>query len=713
MSRPGVLQTYRDEMVAYIKREFGLSEEEADKQFRLACKDRYRPQTAIIVENVEDGRPELKAVDLVTYLDKHADDLVSPSGSFYMQHEKKTGATIQMVQNKLDQRGALKKDQFKAKAAGDVLAYLTAYYGQSSVKITVNSLPGNYGSPYSGFYDKGNYNAITSGGRALIGYANTCIEHVLGGNFGWFSIEQILNHINIHLFDGIDCSVVKSVMDKHRLKWVSSDDLKKFFHEELSIYHRYKDSDYALVDALVDKMKPEEIQFFWYYQNLRHIIMFNDEVFRPWITDLFDLTKVVDDPNVKAEDLFKLDGDLVMMCNVAFYDTVKSGDSSIQVYDLPGKMPEKAIKFVNIANRVQKKIDDMTDIFDTFVNTRLNVPDVQNRKMMQRNSSVISDTDSVIFTVKDWVQWYTNDIYKLTNPAYQISTLMVYWITKAVAHVLAIYSISHGAKGKHIKDMKMKNEFMYPTMCLADIKKTYAGVVTVQEGVILPKPQTDIKGVQLKGSDMCKESTKFAENFIVDDLLMKSLNKKISGHDLIEIVIAREKEIYQDTVNGMTRWCQPESIKGKDGYAKPMSSAYFYYLAWQEIFAWKYGDIQIPTKTIVLPIAEPTPEYFEWLQKESPKICKKFQDFLLRYSKSPSKMALSPIAKQIPKELIPLVKIRDIIYENVKPCRLILSQLGIRCGFDDDKLLFNEVYGDHGLLSRTTNKMEKPTNERD
>ena len=707
MSRPGVLQTYRDEMVSYMKRTFGFSEEEADRRFRLACKDRYKPQTAIIVENVEDGRPELKAVDLVSYLDKHADDIVSPSGSFYMQHERKTGATIQMVQNKLDQRGKLKKDQFKAKAAGDVLAYLTAYFGQSSVKITVNSLPGNYGSSYSGFYDKGNYNAITSGGRALIGYANTCIEHVLGGNFGWFSVEQLINHINIHLHSGIDKEKVHKVMNAHNLKWVDKQMLMEFFHECLRIYHRYKDGDFRIVDELVMRLEKEEVQFFWYYQNLRHVIMFNDEVFRPWINDLFDLSKVVEDPSVKPDDLFKLDGDLVMMCNVAFYDTVKSGNPKIQVYDLPSQMPEKAVKFVNIANRVQKELDKMKDIFDTFIDTELNVPDVHNRKMMQRNSSVISDTDSVIFTVKDWVQWYTGDIYRLTTPAYQISTLMVYWITKAVAHVLAIYSISHGAKGKHIKDMKMKNEFMYPTMCLADIKKTYAGVVTVQEGVILPKPQTDIKGVQLKGSNMCKESTKFAEDFIVDCILSKSLNAKISGHDLIQRVIEREKLIYQDTVNGLTRWCQPESIKNKDGYAKPMSSAYFYFLAWQEIFAWKYGDIQVPTKTIVLPIAEPTAEYFEWLHKESPKICKKFQDFLLKYTKCPSKMAISPIVKQIPRELIPLVMVRDIIYENVKPCRLILSQLGIRCGFDDDKLLFNEVYGEHSLLSRTTNQMEK------
>jgi len=707
MSRPGLLQTYRDEMVSYLKRRYGFSEEEADRRFRLACKDRYQPQTAIIVENEEDGKPVLKAVDLVSYLDKHSEHLISPSGSIYMQHGTKTGATIQMVEHKLAQRASLKKAQFKAKAAGDNLGFLTAYYGQSSVKITVNSLLGNYGYAYSIFYDKGNYNAITSMGRGLIGYANTCIEHVLGGNFGWYSVDQLINHISIHLYDGIDRNAVNAVIENHHLRRVTKKELLDFFHEYLRIYHRYDDSELKRIDDFVnDCLCDEEVQFFWYYQNLRHVMMGNDDVFRSWLNDAFDLTKVEYDNSIQPDELFKLDGALVNMVNVAFNDELSSGNPKIQVYDLPSQMPEKAVKFINVAKRMQSKVDELKDIFDVFINTNLCVPDVQNRKLMQRNSSVISDTDSVIFTVKDWVKWYTGDIYKMTPGAYQISCFMVYWMTVAVGHALKLYSIAHGAQGVHTKDMLMKNEFMYPTMCLADIKKTYAGVVTVQEGVILPSPQTDIKGVQLKGSDICKKSTKFAEWFIVNKILKDSLNQRISGHDLIEIVKEQEKVIYNDTVAGSTEWCQPESIKDKDGYARPMSSQYFYYLAWQEIFAWKYGDIQVPTKTIVVPIAAPTAEYFDQLSKDSPKICKKFQEFIAKYGKAPSKMAISPIATQIPKELIPLVMVRDIIYENVKPLRLILSQLGIRCGFDKDKLLFNEVYGDHSLLARQVNQTE-------
>ena len=173
MSRPRILQTYRDTMVTHLQRKFGFSEEEADRRFRLACKDRYSPMTAVVVETLTEGLPQLKAVDLVTYLDKHADDILSPNGSFYCQHEKKTGKTIQMILNRLKLRKKFKKEMLKFKAIGDTVNQLICYYLQTVIKIGVNSLPGNYGSPYSIFYSKDNYNSITSAGRALIGYANT------------------------------------------------------------------------------------------------------------------------------------------------------------------------------------------------------------------------------------------------------------------------------------------------------------------------------------------------------------------------------------------------------------------------------------------------------------------------------------------------------------------------------------------------------------
>lgn len=716
MSRTGILHAYRAAMVDFICRKLNVDRDKASTVITDIMRDRYKPKTAIVAESSAPGNPGLIAVDVVSYLDKHNDNIITPSGAIFCQHTKKMGSTINLFLSKLKQRKAFKKIMLQAKAVSDFVKAKLYHALQTSTKITINALPGNTGSPYSLFYDKANYNAVTSTGRALISYANTCIEHVLGGNFGWFNVDQLINHLVIHLEEGcIDKDAVMKAIAKHKLKVVEHHELFDFYAKSLRIYHKYKDEELEIVREMVNKLTKEEVQFFWYYQNLRHIFIGNENVFKDWIVETFDVNKVKFE-DVDVGDLFKIDGALVTMINVAFNDIVSSGDPEIQVYDLPKHMPDKAKKFICIAKYVESRLKEIDDLMDIFINTKKCVPDVNNRKFMIRNSSVVSDTDSVIFTVKDWVQWYTGEIYKIVPGTYNIACLMIYLITKAVAHALKMFSIAHGAKGDRVYDMAMKNEFLYTTMCLCKgVKKHYAGVVAVQEGVILPKPDPDIKGLQFKGSNMCREATAFAEKFIIENILLESLDKRIEGQKLIDKVIEFEMRIYNDLQEGKTTWLEPESIKNKTDYANdPDSTPYLYYEAWDEIFSHKYGEIFLPAKIPTVPIHPPSEEYFRWLEQTDPTICRKFRQFLVVHKKSPSKVAISLESGRIPKELTPLVQTRDIIWANTGPERLILKQLGIDCGFEKAKLCFAEVYGkDSKILSIVTDKptLKETTNE--
>ena len=64
----------------------------------------------------------------------------------------------------------------------------------------------------------------------------------------------------------------------------------------------------------------------------------------------------------------------------------------------------------------------------------------------------------------------------------------------------------------------------------------------------------------------------------------------------------------------------------------------------------------------------------------------------LAKNKPPSTFVINPVGGKVPPEIIPLVKFTDIIYHNVKPCHLLLKQIGVACGFEDSKLLFSDVY---------------------
>lgn len=698
--RAPLLKTYRQQIGKFIERMYGVTKDQADAISMDICTEHYKPLTAIIEETKIDGKPEIKAVDLAPYFDSHSNNLMSVSGSIYMQHTQKLSKTIEMTLDLKSDRKREKKEQFKAKAAGNESESLEHYYRQTSIKITMNSLPGNYGSPYSVFYSKANYNAITSCGRALIGYAYSEIESVLGGNFAWFSKDELKQHIFAHLTKGVDCDKVRTVMTKYNLKWVDRQQLFEFYQGVLAKYHKYE--NYFDIAAIISKLSDEEVQFFYYFQNLRHILMENDAVFRPWIKDLFDMDKV---PIFECapEDLNKIDGDLVTLCNVTYHKYIDPGDSKIQVYDLPKERPDLARKFVCIAKYVEDKLASVQDIFDVFVYTPINRSNVQARKMMYRNSAVISDTDSVIFTVKDWVAWYTGNVYDYSDMAYHITFLMIYWIQKAVAQCLYIYSQAHGAQGEFAKVMAMKNEFFYPVIVLADVKKHYAGIVTVQEGVILPTPDIDIKGVQFKGSDICKPATEFAKNFIeIEGLTNMYKHGRISGHELIDKIRTFEQRIRNDIEAGKADWLEALALRPKNDYANPMSSNWYYFYAWQSIFADKYGEISVPTKAPAVQINKPDAHYFEWLSKTNKSIYQKFKKFIETNKRVPPKFVINPVSGTIPRELIPLVKITDIVHHNVRPIHLFLKQIGISCGHEDDKLLFSDVYP----ITETKNKKE-------
>ena len=373
MQRPSLLGTYKNQLKAYLRLKYKVDEAKAEELALEICRKHYRPLTAIIEETKVDNHPVIKGVDLATWFDAQRDNLITPSGSVYMQQEKKLGTIIEMVKKFLAQRSKEKKLMLKAKAAGDKTEQLKHYYAQTLIKIFVNALPGNYGSKYSIFYDKGNYNAITSAGRALIGFAYSEIEAVLGGNFMWLTIDDLKNHILTQIYAGIDEDKVEKVMAKFHLHRVTKDDLYAFYKKELSIYNHYtwyedekvngktiehaayighKEGDYAKVMEMVNLLNDTQVQYLYYFENLRHIIMENDAEFRSRFQNMFNYDLVKQDDSVQPDELFKIDGALVNMVNVAFSKYLQSGDSKVQVYDFPSKRPELAKRFINIARHV-------------------------------------------------------------------------------------------------------------------------------------------------------------------------------------------------------------------------------------------------------------------------------------------------------------------------------------------------------------------------
>jgi len=69
MARQPLLKCYRDQVATYMRRKYGITEQQASDISLELCKEFYKPLTAVVEETKEDGIPVIRAVDLATWFD--------------------------------------------------------------------------------------------------------------------------------------------------------------------------------------------------------------------------------------------------------------------------------------------------------------------------------------------------------------------------------------------------------------------------------------------------------------------------------------------------------------------------------------------------------------------------------------------------------------------------------------------------------------------
>lgn len=660
----------------------------------------YKPRTCTIIDNASYGNAELvDNVDVLKLFDHYNQYIYSPSGSFYYTASKKKSVMYEFIQHYLSQRKILKKEMLIAEEKGNKPLAQIKNYGQSTVKIRVNSVTGGTGSEYSFCYHKPSFNAVTSLSRNMIMNAYAFVERFLIGNFFFPSYDSLLNYIAVI---GQVCPTKEQVdgfMDKYNLIVPELNDVFQMFNGYLSIYTN--EYDPKKLRSIFIGMPEYKRTYLFYANNFYLIANLNRDVLMKHARNVFDesLVDYSDIDNICPADLFKQDGDMLIVLNV--HHNSMFGETTLS--DVPKDKPELAKKLVCIAKHMQQSADPLLKIAEFFCNHKTTIDNVVAHKNMFRKVVPNSDTDSVIFTTKDWVEWYTGS-YNFTEDAFDIDSLITYLLSKAVGWLMYTMSEQRGAIGDDLYAMCMKNEFLYPVLMSCTIPKHYAGPQTVKEGHVLAEPNFDIKGVSFRGSAMQKITLDYAENFLKDiigSVYDPNHRERVGDIDImyfIQKVIDYEVHIIQSLRRGETTYLNVDPVKMKGEYTNPESSIFFNYECWCAAFQDKYGSIQIPTKCHVVPL-DPmgvySTTYKEWLEEKSPEVYKKLYEFLERTgNRKMSRIPLNPVLNKIPEELIPLVNSKSIVFKNCSPLYLAFESLGVSSGIPTKKqVLFVDLYG--------------------
>lgn len=700
--RKKYMQAYIDNAISLLKLSFPNTDEEILKTYvEKVVNEKYTPLLSQAIVNESYGNAKLvDNIDTLKFFNYHQKRILSPAGSVYSTTDEKKSLMYEFIKHYLSTRKVLKKEMLKAEEAGDTVTAQIKNYGQATVKIRANSIIGGTGSEYSFCYNKAAFNSVTSLSRNTIMNAYAFTERFLGGNIYLPTYNHFLNYMTVLINKCPNKEKVEEIINKYHLKEPDDIDIMDFFFESMHTYTN--DIPKGELYSLIHNLPFHQKIFLYYANNFFILAQINGDVLRSMIREVFTMPTYTEEEfnNTDPKDLFNYDGDLLIVLNTHYAYLL--GDVSL--YDAPKDAPDIAKQLVLIAKHMTEKVAPLMDIIDFFCHHHTSVADTIAHKAMYRKVVANSDTDSVIFTTKEWVKWYTGS-YNFTQDAFDIDVLVTYFLSKTVAWLMYTISEQRGALGEDLLAMNMKNEFLYPVMMSCIIPKHYVGPQTMREGHILPKPKMDIKGVSFRGSSMQKITLDNTEDFltsIINDIYDKNQPEKlgsISIHKYIQKIIEFELMILHSLKSGETTFLSVEPVKYESEYKDPEISMFFNYKVWCNVFQDKYGEIQIPTKCHIVPlnpITMMTEDYKMFLNTNYPDIFEKLYKFInsIDPKKKISRIPINPALKSIPPELIPLIDSKLIVYKNCSPMYLALESLGLSSGIPSNKkMLFVDIFG--------------------
>lgn len=676
-----VKTAYLRDMTLALSRATGRSESECRAYIeKVTAEDGRLPMTDPPMKYVgrdKNNDRHLRVTTFLKYLDTVTKNnlLISPSMTVYQHPSVKRSITAQYIAVNVAGRSKAKKEMFAAAEAGDVALREFKNNEQQSRKIKNNALSGAHCSDSTPLFLDTIHSTLTSTCRSASGYGNANNEKILAGNRHYWSWDVVAANI-ASIAANTDLVAFDAMMQRHNLHYPTTDDAMVVIHHGSQMYWRNnaKMNDLRL---LVDGLTPTERAAFVYIGDLYHLARFNDAMMRTLLGRLSAVVnESVENPKQYLDNLTEEAAALVsLLCGHLM------GGKKLSAYDGFDASVQQVIG--GTAKNLHDTLIDYADLIQNILVTD-NVPaSLANLPTIVRRTAITSDTDSTIFTVQDWIKWYSGEV-KFTIEAVNIGHAIAFLTSASIVHILAIMSANMGVDKKQLHQYAMKSEYYFPVFALTSRAKTYYGYMGAQEGQVFTEPDLEMKGAVLKGSKSPTLVRSAAKDMIAYILDTTKAGGKLSLKKALREVAQLERDIVRSIEVGDTEFYKSVEIKTPDSYkAEPERSPYFHYLLWEEVFAPKYGSIEaVPYGAIKVTIqANNRTEFAAWLESmEDQSMRLRLMEFLVKHGKTNLTMINVPksiiLKHGVPKELIQGIAIRKIVIDLCEPLYVLLESMG-------------------------------------
>ena len=688
-----VVPQYIQQMAVYSSKMLGISIEEATERIRVVLNKELKDPMVTFYERDENGNRSVHEESLLTYIDtvKQSKDVLTPTFTTYVNEHRKESLCSIFLDEKATLRNKAKNEAYAYESAGNMDMFTIKNNEQTKEKRTSNSVSGSFVTKASVLNNPTGHSTLTSITRTLSSLSNASNEKLISGNRHYYNPEVTLNNL-ITIVAGVDMRSLSRVLDKYELHYPTVDETITTISYSSDLYWRGS-SDKARVFGFLYTLDPVELAAIVYVGDLHHIRVFNPEFTRQFIKELS--AKLASGDLQTKHDLIayirQSPQDILNIAHqICFTETKGMGKRYDEMSILALQTLSATIK--NLIETVSR-YSDFIEVFFLSQIIPANTAVIPN---MVRRTVLMSDTDSTVFSVDEYVMWYFGEML-FTDAAIAVGVSVMFIATQVMVHVLALFSANIGAVKEKTFTLSMKPEFSFPVFAQTPIAKHYFTMINVKEGNVYAKPSFEHKGVGLKNSAVPDNLIHQSQKDMNDILLTVFKGGKISIIEEITKVYDVELGIIKALNAGNVSYFKKARIKNGESYVKSDElSPYQHHNLWEVVFSPRYGQIDTPPYSV---IKIPTTlcnitSLKRWLDTmEDREMADRLSVWLSTRNKTnlPT-MYLSIMyvrAFGIPEEIKAIMDVRKIVLDLTYSNRLVLATLGY---FQKKGMLVSETF---------------------
>lgn len=513
----------------------------------------------------------------------------------------------------------------------------------------------------------------------------------MGNRHYWSPDVVIAAILTAHRYHRINN--VSKLIDEFNLHVPTTDEIMSCITYSTNLYWR-NEASVMEIRKLVETLPDTSRVFFMYSSDLYHLEKHNTSLVKDLLTQL--ACRAVDpyllDPKAVIESAT---GDVIAYASLLCSDIMKGLKLNEMYTTHPteyGIVAATILKNYNV-------LESYRDLFEVLFRPTYLPPTIAKLPTIIRRAVVTSDTDSTIFTTQYWTKKIVGK-YDFSELSYAVGYTIVFLASEQVTHLLALMSANLGIPSDQVHRIKMKNEFYFPIFSLTSNAKHYYSYISACEGNVYRDMKLEVKGVNLRSSNAPKVVTKQLHKHMAFLMNEAITNGSMNIDTAIGEIIDLERDVQTDLRNGGHRYLRSMQIKDADSYInKNDAPAIKQHELWEEVFAPKYGkapDIPYPSLNLTVNLGSKT-KVKEWLAGlEDQSLAARMEAHMARTGKTTIPTLRLPgeivTSSGLPSEILPVISVRKLTMDIVKPFYLLIESLGIHLINKHNTRLLSEEY---------------------